>query len=57
MAFELKPFYNKCVRVWHVLRKPSKEEFWMVTKVSAIGVLVIGLLGFLIAMSINLISP
>jgi len=44
-----KPFLKKCLRVWRILKKPSKEEFSMVAKVSAIGILAIGLMGFIIA--------
>ena len=32
-----------------MLRKPSKEEFSTVAKVSAIGILAIGLVGFIIS--------
>ena len=45
-----KPFLKKCIRVWHILKKPSKEEFSMVAKVSALGILAIGLVGFIIAL-------
>lgn len=36
-------------RVWRILRKPTMEEFKSVSKVSAIGLLVIGAAGFVIA--------
>jgi len=42
-------FILQSKRVWHVLKKPSSIEFKTVAKVSAIGILVIGALGFLIA--------
>ena len=44
-----KSFVVKCKRVWHALKKPSKKEFETVTKVSAIGILLLGTLGFLIS--------
>jgi protein transport protein SEC61 subunit gamma and related proteins len=47
---KLKPFLQKCRRVWHTLKKPTKEEFLQVTKVSAIGILIIGTFGFLISL-------
>ena len=50
---DLGSFFRKCVRVWHVLRKPSKTEFSMTAKVSALGILAIGLLGFAIAVIMN----
>ncbi|MGA2130301.1 MAG: protein translocase SEC61 complex subunit gamma [Candidatus Pacearchaeota archaeon] len=51
----LKAFYEKSKRVWLVLKKPSKKEFEMVAKVSAIGVLLLGAIGFLIAVIIKLL--
>lgn len=45
----IKSFYHKCVRVWHILKKPSRKEFETIAKVSAMGIGVIGLIGFLIS--------
>jgi protein transport protein SEC61 subunit gamma-like protein len=42
-------FFNKCRRVWHILRKPSSDEFKATAKISAIGILLIGLIGFIIS--------
>jgi protein transport protein SEC61 subunit gamma-like protein len=53
----LSSFYGQCVRVWHLLRKPSMEEFKVVSKVSAIGLGLIGLLGFLITLIMGFIYP
>ena len=36
-------------RVWRILKKPTMEEFKTVSKVSAIGLLVIGAIGFIIS--------
>lgn len=47
---KLAQFFKKCSRVWHLLKKPTREEFMMVAKVSAIGILAIGLIGFLISL-------
>lgn len=44
-----KSFFFKCKRVWHVLKKPTRKEFETITKVSAIGILILGVLGFLIS--------
>jgi protein transport protein SEC61 subunit gamma-like protein len=44
-----KSFYLQCVRVWHLLRKPTNDEFKAVAKVSALGILAIGAVGFIIA--------
>lgn len=47
--FELKSFIQQCVRVWHLLRKPNKTEFTTTAKVAAIGLSLIGVLGFIIS--------
>ena len=46
---KLKSFFLKSKRVWHVLKKPTRKEFMTITKVSAIGILIIGIGGFLIS--------
>lgn len=53
---KLKSFIAQCSRVWHILRKPSKEEFFMISKISALGVLAIGLVGFLIGIIMRVFS-
>jgi len=57
MAKELlgksKSFILKCKRVWHVLKKPTKKEFEMVAKVSAVGITLLGVLGFLISIVVK----
>ncbi len=47
--------YHKYLRVWNLLKKPSMEEFKMISKVSMIGLLVIGALGFLLSVSVKMI--
>jgi len=49
MASKTKSFAIKCKRVWQALKKPTKQEFETITKVSAVGILVLGVLGFLIS--------
>lgn len=46
---KLGSFLIQCKRVWQVLRKPTADEFKAIAKVSAIGILIIGAVGFLIA--------
>ncbi|MBS3106652.1 protein translocase SEC61 complex subunit gamma [Candidatus Woesearchaeota archaeon] len=43
---KLKSFGIECLRVLRVTRKPTKQEFWTVAKAAALGMAVIGLLGF-----------
>ena len=49
MLTSLNSFILKCKRVWMVLKKPTKDEFIKVAKVSAVGIAIIGLLGFIIS--------
>lgn len=51
---EIKSFLLKCRRVWQVLKKPTKDEFQQVTKISAIGIAIIGLLGFIISLILTI---
>lgn len=53
---KLKSFYQQCVRVWHLLKKPDRKEFTTIAKVSAIGLGLIGIIGFLIAMIMQFIN-
>jgi protein transport protein SEC61 subunit gamma and related proteins len=50
MLENAKVFLGKCKRVWQVLKKPTKQEFQQTTKVSAIGIVILGVLGFLISL-------
>lgn len=52
----LKSFIERCKRVWMVLKKPTKEELMKVAQISAIGILVIGLLGFIISMIMSIFT-
>lgn len=47
-------FIAKCKRVWMVLKKPTKDEFTKVAKVSAVGILIIGIMGFIISLIMGL---
>ena len=51
-----KSFFIKCRRVWHTLKKPTRKEFEQITKVSAIGILILGALGFLISIVMKVFS-
>jgi len=46
---KMKSFFIQSKRVWHILRKPSNEEFKSIAKISALGIVALGLLGFIIA--------
>ncbi|MEK6826946.1 MAG: protein translocase SEC61 complex subunit gamma [Nanoarchaeota archaeon] len=52
----LKSFFEKCKRVWMVLKKPTREDFLKIAKVSAVGILVIGILGFVISILMKFLT-
>ena len=54
ISVRLKTFIIEARRVLAVTRKPSKEEFMTVVKVTAVGMIIIGLIGFLLQLGKNL---
>ena len=51
----VKDFLRECKRVLLVTKKPDKAELKMIVKISGLGILIIGLLGFLIHMAKELL--
>jgi protein transport protein SEC61 subunit gamma-like protein len=47
---KLRNYLNECKRVLKVTKKPDSFEFKTIVKVSALGMAIIGLVGFLIQM-------
>ena len=45
-----KRFGKECLRVLRVTKKPTKEEFKTIVKVSGLGIIIIGMVGFIIQM-------
>lgn len=48
MMQKIKEFGKECIRVLKVTKKPTNEEFKTIVKVSGLGILLIGLIGFII---------
>ncbi|KYK26403.1 preprotein translocase subunit SecE [Euryarchaeota archaeon SM23-78] len=46
---KLKNFWIQTKRVLRVTKKPDKQEFLTIVKVSGLGILVIGLIGFILS--------
>jgi protein transport protein SEC61 subunit gamma and related proteins len=53
---KLKSFILECRRVFTITKKPTKEELKIIVKVSGIGMIVIGFLGFIIQMLWHMIK-
>ena len=47
-SFKLKRFGIECIRVLKVTKKPDKFEFKTIVKVSGLGMIIIGVVGFII---------
>ncbi|MCD6247959.1 MAG: protein translocase SEC61 complex subunit gamma [Hadesarchaea archaeon] len=52
----LRRFLYECRRVLRVARKPESEEYWKIAKVTGIGIMVIGIVGFVIRLIVELIG-
>ena len=55
MFNKLKSFLIQSKRVWYILRKPNAEEFKSIAKISAIGIIILGAVGFLISDTMKLL--
>ena len=49
-SYKIKSFIQEAIRVLRVTKKPDAAEFKTTLKVSGLGILIIGLLGFLVQM-------
>ena len=47
---KVKYFIEECIRVLKVTKKPDATEFKTIVKVSGLGILIIGLIGFVVQM-------
>jgi protein transport protein SEC61 subunit gamma-like protein len=52
----MKARIRQCVRVLRIARKPGKDEFITSSKVSAMGIALIGLIGFVIFLTYILLD-
>ena len=56
-TYKIKSFLQECSRVLKVTKKPDATEFKTIVKVSGLGILIIGGLGFIIQMMKLLFFP
>lgn len=50
-----KNFVAECIRVLKITKKPTKEEFITILKASALGMAVVGLIGFIIQIIVQIL--
>lgn len=48
--YKVRAFFGECLRVLQVTKKPDAVEFKTIVKVSGLGILIIGLIGFAVQM-------
>jgi protein transport protein SEC61 subunit gamma and related proteins len=46
-------FFVQCKRVWTILKKPTASEYRSIAKISGLGILSLGLLGFVISLILS----
>ncbi|HLC88879.1 MAG TPA: protein translocase SEC61 complex subunit gamma [Candidatus Nanoarchaeia archaeon] len=51
----LKRYWKETVRVIRITKKPNKEEYKNVVKVTALGIAIIGVIGFIIFLMVQLL--
>ena len=56
MIGKIKSFIVQSKRVWLILKKPSGYEFKTIAKISAIGILAIGAVGFIVSDGMALVE-
>jgi protein transport protein SEC61 subunit gamma-like protein len=52
---KIRNYLSECRRVLKLTKKPDRNEFKMIVKVTGIGLLAIGLIGFIVSMIKQLI--
>jgi len=52
----IKRFFKECKRVLKVSKKPTSEEFVNFSKVTAIGMVIIGVIGFVIVLIAQIVG-
>ena len=48
--YRIRSFLQEMFRVLRVTKKPDRTEFFTIVKVSGLGILIIGLIGFVVQM-------
>jgi len=48
-------FWNECIRVLKITKKPTPDEFKVVVKISGLGLLAIGFIGFVVHTVLQLV--
>ncbi|MFH0906177.1 MAG: protein translocase SEC61 complex subunit gamma [archaeon] len=52
---KIKNFFESSRRIIQISKKPSKKEYWVMAKVVGIGMILIGVIGFIVKLLMGLI--
>ena len=50
MSEGFRSFLVECKRVLTITRKPTKQEYWTIAKITGLGLVLIGLTGWLVSL-------
>ncbi len=53
MAFDFNEFINSSMRIFNVSRKPSMQDFRMIAQITGLGIILIGLIGFVVKLFLD----
>ncbi len=51
----IKKIVKQYIRVLKIMKKPDKDEYFLVAKITGLGIIIIGVIGFIIFLIYNLI--
>lgn len=52
---KIKEFFAASKRILSISTKPSKKEFWTMSKVIGLGMIIIGVIGFVVRLIMDLV--
>ncbi len=56
MVKKIKEFFESAKRILLIAKKPTNKEYWAMAKIVGLGMVIIGLIGFIVRLIMNLIS-
>lgn len=56
MVNKIKEFFESSKRILLIAKKPGKKEYWAMAKIVGIGMIVIGVIGFIVRIIMNIIG-
>ncbi|HSB46519.1 MAG TPA: protein translocase SEC61 complex subunit gamma [Candidatus Bilamarchaeum sp.] len=53
---EISDLIKRCIRIIYISRKPTGDEYSKVARVTALGIIIFGLVGFVISLIASLVN-